>query len=74
MPKQLNVNLAFSADTAEAKKAIDDLNRDLKSIASLDAVGSLTPGIQSAVSAAKDLQVHLNNAFDIRHVDYIKSN
>ena len=66
MPKQLNVNLAFSADTAEAKKAIDDLNRDLKSIASLDAVGSLTPGIQSAVSAAKDLQVHLNNAFDIK--------
>lgn len=66
MPKQLNVNLAFSADTAEAKKAIDDLNRDLKSIASLDAVGGLTPGIQSAVSAAKDLQVHLNNAFDIK--------
>ena len=66
MPKQLNVNLAFSADTAEAKKAIDDLNRDLKSIASLDAVGGLTPGIQSAVSAAKDLQIHLNNAFDIK--------
>lgn len=66
MPKQLNVNLGFSADTSEAKKAINDLNRDLKSIASLDAVGGLTPGIQSAVSAAKDLQVHLNNAFDIK--------
>ena len=34
MPKQLNVNLAFTADTAQAKRQIQELQRSLQDLSS----------------------------------------
>ena len=35
MPKQLNVNLAFTADTSQAKKSLKELQQSLQDIAKL---------------------------------------
>ena len=66
MAKQLNDNLAFKADTSQAKNAIMDLQSSLSKIATMN---TSAPGIDSsklkaASSAAKELSIHLNNAFN----------
>lgn len=66
MAKQLNVNLAFKAETGQAKQAIMDLQSALSKVASMNIN---TPGLdanklKAASSAAKELSIHLNNAFN----------
>lgn len=64
MAKQLNVNLAFSADTSKAKQAIMDLQTSLSKIALSNNTGIDPKKMQEASQAAKDLSLHLNNAFN----------
>ena len=68
MAKQLNVNLAFTADTGKAKAQIQELQTLLNKIAYTGATssstGQLQQDLQKASSAAKELQFHLNNAFN----------
>ena len=62
---QFNVNLAFSADTGKAKAQIQELQLLLNKIAYTGSTKtSLTTGIEEAATAAKQLQFHLNNAFN----------
>ena len=65
MAKQLNVNLAFTADTTQAKKNILDLQNSLRNISSIGFNNSaLTKDMEQAVASARQLQMHLNNAFN----------
>lgn len=65
---QFNVNLAFNADTGKAKTQIMELQSLLNKIAYSGTTSSSTSGLQqdlhSASEAAKELQFHLNNAFN----------
>ena len=60
----LHVNLAFSADTGKAKTQIQELQTLLSKIAYTGTTGAMQKDIQAASAAAKDLQFHLNNAFN----------
>ena len=69
MAKQLNVALNFTAETGQAKAAIQELQQSLSKIAYAGVGGSNIVGdsakqIKEASEAAKQLQYHLNNAFD----------
>ena len=67
MAKQLNVDLVMHADTSQAKKNLEDLKRNLNEIASIKiSNGDMSSDISKAVSAAKDLQMHLNNAMNTK--------
>ena len=57
--------LQFNADTASAKRAIQDLQSSLDKL-SKESLNSnyLDVGIKNAVKSAKELQIHLNKAFD----------
>lgn len=65
----LHVNLAFSADTGKAKAQIQELQTLLSKIAytgtsSSNLTGTVEADLQKASAAAKELQFHLNNAFN----------
>ena len=65
MPKQLNVNLAFTADTREAKAQLASLQKDLNKLT--QSVGSKSPlgitkELSGAVQEVNKLQVALKNA------------
>ena len=65
MPKQLNVNLAFTADTGAAKAQIKSLEQDLKNL--MSATGPtkdfpLTKELVQAKEAAGQLRLALQNA------------
>lgn len=65
----LHVNLAFSADTGKAKAQIQELQTLLSKIAytgstSNNITGTMQKDLQQASTAAKELQFHLNNAFN----------
>ena len=65
---QVNVNLAFSADTGKAKTQIMELQSLLSKIAYTSATGGtdkLQADLHAASEAAKELQFHLNNAFNV---------
>lgn len=66
MAKQLNVSLAFTADTSKAKSQIMELQSSLSKVASLKFdTGGLDPTkLKAASGAAKELSIHLNNAFN----------
>lgn len=66
MAKQLNVNLAFGADTSKAKAAMEDLSKTLAKIQSTPGKGGLIDdvSIRRAAEAAKELQQHLNRAMN----------
>ena len=67
MAKQLNVNLAFTADTGKAKTQIQELQSLLNQIShqSIASTGAnMSNNITQAANAAKELQYHLNNAFN----------
>ena len=67
MAKQLNVNLGFTADVSQAKQALSDLNHSLKSISNININGStdlLNQDMQKAISSAKQLQTHLQQAIN----------
>ena len=66
MPKQLNVNLAFTADTSQAKRQLQELQQQLnnltsKSMSSSNTFG-LTKEIEQATLAASKLKVQLAEA------------
>ena len=68
MPKQLNVNLDFNANTSKAKKEIADLQKSLQDIAKMPgSAGSLfnDTEIKNASKAALELQRHLNAAVNV---------
>ena len=68
MPKQLNVNLAFNADTSQAKQQIADLQKSLQDIAKLPGKSSSLfddVSIQQASNAALELQQHLQAAVNV---------
>ena len=63
MAKQLNVNLAFSADTSKVKAQLQDLQNQLNklTLSSKTELG-ITKEIEDASRAAAELSVHLKNA------------
>ena len=68
MPKQLNVNLGFTADTSQAKKQIQELRQSLQDIAKLPGKASSLfddTDIKNASKAALELQQHLNAAINV---------
>ena len=68
MAKQLNVNLAFTADTSQAAMQVQNLQRQLTSLIN-QPVGlgwDITPQIQQATAAAAELKVHLQNATNVQ--------
>ena len=68
MAKQLNINMNFTSDTSQVQKNLQELYNSLNKISSIKpAFGmSLNKDMQSAVSSAKQLQTHLNNAMDAK--------
>ena len=69
MAKQLNVSLAFSADTSQAKTQIQGLVSELNKLSSIStkSVGTekLTSEIIEAKMAAKDLGTMLQQSFNV---------
>ena len=63
MAKQLNVNLAFSADTSKVKAQLQDLQSQLNklTLSSKTELG-ITKDIEDASRAAAELSIHLKNA------------
>lgn len=80
MAKQLNVNLAFTADASQAKAAMNDLQNQLNKIAQAPAktsIGnSMAKDIQEASLAAQQLSNHLNHAINTKTgtLDFAKLN
>lgn len=80
MAKQLNVNLAFTADTGKAKAQLQDLQRQLSQIINTPKASGVTDGItkdiQQATQAAAELKVHLQNATNVNtgSLDFAKLN
>ena len=67
MAKQLNVNMSFTADSSQAQANLQALNTTLNQIASINTKGlNFDSPIRQAVEAAKELKVHLTNAFDVK--------
>ena len=69
MPKQLNVNLAFTADTGKAKAQLKELQQSLQDIAKLPGKASSLfddTDIKNASKAAMELQQHLNAAMNVK--------
>ena len=65
MAKQLNVSLNFSANTAEAKKSIQELNTMLTKIQTQPGKMFDDVDLKKASQAAKDLQGHLQAATNV---------
>ena len=70
MAKQLNVSLAFTADTSKAKAELQDLQKQLTQLTNAPVSNSgkgffLTKEIQEASAAAADLKIKLQQATDI---------
>lgn len=79
MAKQLNVNLAFTADTGKAKAQLQELQNQLSKVINMPGTavaGGITEGIQKATRAAAELKVHLQNATNIKtgSLDFAKLN
>ena len=67
MAKQLNVNLAFTADTSQALRNLQELKQNLSQIASIDVSNAnISAELKTAASSAQALQTHLSNAFNIK--------
>jgi hypothetical protein len=68
MPKQLNINLAVTADTNQAKRQLQDLQKQLSNLTSgsLSKANTfgLTKEIEQATMAAAKLQVQLSDAIN----------
>lgn len=65
MAKQLNVNLAFTADTSKAKQQLQELQRTLSGLTTSSAQKSplgITDEINSAIADVSKLEVALKNA------------
>ena len=68
MPKQLNVNLGFTADTSQAKAQLQDLQKQLTNLInnpkSMNSLG-ITKEIQEASVAVATLKTQLENATNV---------
>ena len=70
MAKQLNVSLAFTADTSQAKAQIQDLQSQLTKLATLNKPNNtngfmMTSELKEAAKAAQDLKSKLQAATDV---------
>ena len=65
MSKQVQVNLAFNADTAKAKAQINELVASLNKISMKDSQIFDDRELREAANAAKDLTTHLQNAVNV---------
>lgn len=79
MAKQLNVNLAFTADTSKAKAQLQDLQNQLSQVINMPTAGlgeKMTTEINQAAHAAAELKVHLQNATNVKtgNLDFTKLN
>ena len=67
MAKQLNVNLAFTADTSQAMQTLQSLKQNLQTISSIDITPKgISTELKNAVASAQALSQHLNNAFNVK--------
>ena len=70
MSKNLNVSLAFTANTNEAIAQIKNLQKELNGLAvgtSLkNSISQITPEIQNAMTAAAELQAKLEDAVNVK--------
>lgn len=68
MSKQLNIDLNFNANTAQAQQQIQQLQHSLSQIAAAGTVGAggekITTQLKQASAAAKELQMHLSAAMN----------
>lgn len=62
MAQQIEVNLLIKAQTEQAKANIQQIGQLLNSIATNTTIGVNSGSLQQAVSAAQQLQIHLQNA------------
>lgn len=81
MAKQLNVNLAFTADTGKAKAQIQDLQNQLTKLVTTTnnqkfSVDLDNKGINEAISSVAELQAHLRKATNQKtgNLDFSKLN
>ena len=77
MAKQLNVNLAFTADTSKAKAQLQDLQNQLNNIVTSKNIDfNLEKDLRGAVKAAAELSTHLSKATNINtgNLDFAKFN
>ena len=80
MAKQLNVNLAFTADTGKAKAQLQDLQNQLNKVINMPAASlptqAMEKNLKSATHAAAELKVHLENAMNPKTgtLDFTKLN
>ena len=65
MSKQIQVNLAFNADTSKAKAQINDLVASLNKISSKNSQIFDDKGLKDAASAAKDLTKYLEASVNV---------
>ena len=66
MAKNLKVSLDFEANTGKAKAAINDLQTSLSKIALGKIEGVEPEKMKQASEAAKELSIHLNNAYNAK--------
>ena len=76
---QVNVNLAFTADTSKAKAQLQDLQNQLSQVINMPATGfdnNMVTKINQASKAAAELKVHLQNATNVKtgSLDFTKLN
>lgn len=66
--KQLNINLNFTANTANAKQNLAGLRQDLDAITNMPLGKNLplTDGLKKSAESAKQLKFHLQNAFNTK--------
>lgn len=63
MAKNIQVNLAFSADTSQAKQQISQLQQQLSNVTAKAGLGeAVVPDIQQAIVKANELKIALNKA------------
>ena len=79
MDKRFNINLSFTADTARAKKQMQELRNSLQSIMQAPINGmpdGLSDDLVQASRAAAELEVHLRNAVNTKTgtIDFSKFN
>lgn len=67
MAKQLNVNMNFTADTSNVESNLNKLKASLNQISSTPInMSKANLELKEATNAAKQLQIHLNNAFNVK--------
>lgn len=62
---KINVNLGFTADTSQAQRQIDELARSLAKISQNPATLLDDTDLRDAVGAAKELEKHLQKAYNV---------